>query len=143
MTLDQPVRPNAPHVVAEIIDGEAVIMHLGSGHYFSAQGTGAELWALIEQGATERGMTEFLRARYGLEDGRARAGVAAFMASLQQHDLVRSGGDPAPAPAPVSVAGVAYTEPSLSVFSDMQNLLLLDPIHDVSEAGWPMPKPAE
>ena len=50
---------------------------------------------------------------------------------------------PAPAPAPVSVAGVAYTEPSLSVFSDMQDLLLLDPIHDVSEAGWPMPKPAE
>jgi hypothetical protein len=28
----------------------------------------------------------------------------------------------------------------LNVYSDMQDLLTLDPIHDVDAAGWPMPK---
>src|SRR6187397_1108133 len=48
---DQLLRPNSPSVVSEIIDGEAVIMNLATGHYFSALGTGGELWALIEKGA--------------------------------------------------------------------------------------------
>ncbi len=30
--------------------------------------------------------------------------------------------------------------PVLDVYSDMQDLLLLDPIHDVDETGWPTPK---
>ena len=39
--------------------------------------------------------------------------------------------------------GAAWTAPVLEVFTDMEDLLLLDPIHDVSEAvGWPMQKPA-
>jgi hypothetical protein len=28
----------------------------------------------------------------------------------------------------------------LEVFTDMEDLLLLDPIHDVGDAGWPMPQ---
>jgi hypothetical protein len=29
----------------------------------------------------------------------------------------------------------------LNKYSDMQELLLLDPIHDVDDAGWPKPNP--
>ena len=35
---------NSPSVVGEIIDGEAVIMDLRAGHYFSSQGAGCEIW---------------------------------------------------------------------------------------------------
>ena len=30
-----------------------------------------------------------------------------------------------------------YTAPKLATYSDLQDLLLLDPIHDVDETGWP------
>jgi hypothetical protein len=30
-----------------------------------------------------------------------------------------------------------FAEPVIEEFDDMQGLLLLDPIHDVSEEGWP------
>jgi len=33
---------------------------------------------------------------------------------------------------------IAYAPPVLETFSDMQDLLLLDPIHEVDDAGWPM-----
>jgi hypothetical protein len=37
---------------------------------------------------------------------------------------------------------LAFTQPVLEVYTDMQDLLLLDPIHEVDEeAGWPSPKP--
>jgi hypothetical protein len=35
-----------------------------------------------------------------------------------------------------------FTPPVLEVFADMRDLLLLDPIHDVAEVGWPTAKPS-
>ncbi len=33
-----------------------------------------------------------------------------------------------------------FTEPTVHTYADMQDLLLLDPIHDVDETGWPNAK---
>jgi len=33
-----------------------------------------------------------------------------------------------------------YTKPVLNVFTDMQEVIALDPVHDVSEKGWPHKK---
>jgi len=33
-----------------------------------------------------------------------------------------------------------FSAPVLNAYTDMEELLLLDPIHDVDQAGWPMPK---
>jgi hypothetical protein len=33
-----------------------------------------------------------------------------------------------------------FTPPALTKFTDMQDLLLLDPIHDVGSGGWPAKK---
>ena len=33
-----------------------------------------------------------------------------------------------------------FTTPTLEIFSDMQDILLLDPVHDVDERGWPINK---
>ena len=143
---DQLLRPNSPSVVSEIIDGEAVIMNLATGHYFSAQGTGGELWALIENGASERRMVEYLLLRYRIDEIEARTGVAAFVSKAREHDLVvATQAEPAPVdeqPATPTLTE-SYAIPQLNAYSDMEDLLLLDPIHDVSEAGWPMPKPAD
>ena len=35
---------------------------------------------------------------------------------------------------------IPYEKPKIETFSDMKDLLLLDPIHDVDETGWPSPR---
>jgi hypothetical protein len=33
-----------------------------------------------------------------------------------------------------------FLPPEIDIFSDMQDILLLDPVHDVDESGWPILK---
>jgi len=33
--------------------------------------------------------------------------------------------------------GAAFAPPELHTFNDMNDLLLIDPIHEVAETGWP------
>ena len=52
---------------------------------------------------------------------------------------------PAPDDAPPPSAGASRTgdfvPPMLARFNNMSDLLLLDPIHDVDEQGWPRERP--
>jgi len=60
----------APSVVSEVIDGEAVIMDLRTGYYYSARDTGALAWTWIEQGCSERAIAGRIAARFAV--GRMR-----------------------------------------------------------------------
>ena len=42
-------RINYPQVINETIDGEAIIINLVTGSYYSLDKTGAEVWELIER----------------------------------------------------------------------------------------------
>lgn len=133
---------NSPGVIAESVDGEVLIINLESGAYYSAAGSGEEIWALLSSGCSIGEATNHLSVRYG--DG-ARPAVAAAverMASefLAEQLLVATDGDPAPPPA-AGPATTAFADPVLNKYTDMQDLLLLDPIHEVTEAGWPNIRP--
>ena len=66
------------------------------------------------------------------------------MAKLQMENLVTSVdclADVTPSAIENAVAvKQPFEAPILNKYNDMQELLLLDPIHDVDEAGWPNTK---
>ncbi len=133
---------NAPMVVSETIDGEAIIMHHGTGHYFDTSGSGALLWQAIEAGASVDTLASRLTGAYRIEPGAAQATVRAFVDGLFAHDLVRREAGTATAfLAPVGDRE-AFAAPLLGVHADLADMLLLDPIHDVDETGWPAARPA-
>ena len=145
--MDPTLRVNAPAVVAEVIDGEAVIMDLASGHYFSTQGVGSDIWRAIEGGASRSDIVRSLVSAYDVEPHVAGSAVTSFVEELVLRKLViESNGEP-PHATPVEAAGsgsrLPFTPPVLNSYTDMEELLLLDPIHDVDETGWPMPKTPE
>lgn len=134
-------------VASEIIDGEAIIMQLRTGHYFSARNTGAVIWSLFTQGVHLPTVSKLLADATGASIDEVRARVSDFAADAERHMLgaVEEVVDQA-ASIPPQITMIAvpaqWVSPVLEVFSGMQDLLLLDPIHDVSnEAGWPMQKP--
>ncbi len=141
-------RPNAPQVIGEVIDDEAILIDLESGSYFSLVGTGALIWAGIERGATLDDLVASLDRVCGGVPGDTRQQVEAFLADLASHQLIvatdghtpTAGGPVEPHPAEAGVTR-AYQPPTLQRFDDMQELILLDPIHEVDEQeGWPRAK---
>lgn len=130
---------NSPTVVGEIIDDEAVILNLQSGQYFNTLGSGAAIWAGLERGATVAKLAALLVARFDVNMVAASEAVAAFLELLDHHGLIRTGdGAPEAATAPVSATREPFIAPELGVHSDLDDMLRLDPIHDVDQVGWPI-----
>jgi hypothetical protein len=131
-------RVNSPFVISETIQGETIIIHLNTGTYYSLQGSGAEVWESIAGAATAAEIATDLAARYPVAAEEAEATVNALIADLQAEELIVASDaterESAPAPA---AAGGEFVAPSLAKFTDMQDLVLLDPVHEVSETGWP------
>jgi hypothetical protein len=142
---NQRFRINTPTVTHETIDGEAVIINLDSGNYYSLVEAGSFIWALVEKGASANEVQDLLQQTYQGDAADIDRGVQQLLAQLQQENLIV----PVDGSAAVDLTEVmpssnghgkpSFNAPLLNKFSDMQELLLLDPIHDVDEAGWPKP----
>jgi hypothetical protein len=104
--------------------------------YYSLTGAGADVWALLDAGLAAPEIVELL-AR-GAEPAVVDAGVQALIAQLLGEGLIARADRPAGA-AP-ALQGGPWVAPRLETFNDLQELLLLDPIHDVDERGWPRAK---
>jgi|JI10StandDraft_1071094.scaffolds.fasta_scaffold68600_3 hypothetical protein len=130
-------------IVHETLDGEAVIINLQSGTYYSLQGVGAVLWQDVVASTTVAALGERISAEAGLSGDAARAAVERFVAGLHDEALVAveppPTGAPSDGPALPDDLGQALT---LQRFTDVQELLALDPVHDVDEVGWPVKAPA-
>ena len=64
---------------------------------------------------------------------------SALVADLVDHELVRETAE-APKALPVlNGERGAYVSPGVDKYTDMQELILLDPVHEVDAIGWPAP----
>jgi hypothetical protein len=127
---------SSDRVVSETIDGEVVAIDLESGRYYSLEGPAARAWEAIQAGQDVDGIVAAVAAEAGVGADEARADVTAFLAELQTEGLLLAGnGDSPPAPGPGRVPLVLHR------YTDMQDLIVLDPIHDVDETGWPNRRP--
>jgi len=148
MTLPQPTKFHfdEPAVACQIMDGEAIVIHFDRGDYFSVKGSGAFLLGLLERGRGSSELASALSQRFGVELESASRVVSSFLAQLLEEGLVvESAGDASTAASfsaspgsEVETARELEFEPPLLVkYTDLQDLLVLDPIHDVILTGWP------
>jgi hypothetical protein len=138
--MSQNFRIAAPAVLGDIIEGEAIVVDMRNGHYFSADGYGALIWDAIRRGHSGGQISQALRAAKGvaLDDL-----VAEFIAALLAEGLIEPCDAALPAePYQVDTALLANASlpPRLVRHTDMEDLILLDPIHDVDVVGWPARK---
>jgi Coenzyme PQQ synthesis protein D (PqqD) len=136
-------RVNSPQVIYENIDGELILVHMEKGAYYTTDEVGAALWDLIESRCTVSEMCEALAAQFEAGPEEIAAATASFLEVLIAEELVLPE-DPAadrPArPRAPSAARRPFRVPGLQPYRDMQDMLALDPIHDVEAAGWPVPR---
>jgi hypothetical protein len=137
-------RVNSPKVTHETLDGEVVIINLDTGSYYSMNATGAAIWNLLDVGMPVEQVIATLSQRYLGDPQEVTAGVRTLIEKLQEENLmvVDEGTTIAATNGAVPKALNETTLPPfefpiLQKYTDMEDLLLLDPIHEVDDTGWP------
>lgn len=124
-------------IMHQEIDGEVVIVNLDNGYYYNLDNLGAQLWQLIVNGHSPAGIQEQMQLRYSNETVQVTAEVGNFFSELEAEGLVTCGEGLAKK-TPITLPQFPYITPQLQKYTDMDSLLMLDPIHEVDEgAGWP------
>lgn len=134
-------RVHSPNVISETVGGETIIVNLASGHYFNLQGTAVDVWQGLERGESVEDIVLELERRYEAAHGEIEAAVNKLLDDVVAAELVVDDGDgagEARRPRPQEVGErVPFVPPSFARFTDMQDIILLDPVHEVDARGWP------
>ena len=135
-------RINRPEVIHEQFEDEYVVVNLKTGSYYSLSGSAPVVWDAIGNGATEPEILQTVSSSYTLALSSIQSQVQEVLKSMQDEELVVGESIPAdsrPPRQPLAPApeGAQFFLPVVEKYTDMQELLLLDPIQQVDETGWP------
>ena len=117
-------------VAAKVMDGEAVIINLTSGVYYSMDKVGAVLWDLIQSGHNLQECIDIVMTLYDISGEQVQDDAESLIRELVQEDLIVPSGREAADPMG-GESGQAhdqpYEAPILNIYRDMGDLLALDP----------------
>jgi hypothetical protein len=123
-------------ITAKIMDGEAIIINLANGTYYSMDGVGAEIWKWINLEMSLEECAAQITSLYDVEPEKAQADVMRLVEELLAENIIKEitvehqNSDP-------SEKGLQYESPKLNIFRDMGDLLALDPpTPGVGEMPW-------
>ena len=135
----EPIRVS-PWVTHERLDDEVIAINLETGAYYALDGVAADCWVLSAAGSEIDEVVAVVTERYDVDASRARADIATFLDELVTERLVVTGGGELAPEVPLApvTAKKPYAAPAVQKYDDLEDLLLLDPIHEVDEAGWPV-----
>jgi hypothetical protein len=138
---------NAPTVAWEAVEGEVIVINLGTGTYYSLAAAGALLWEGLAAGATVADCVAAVRERYEGDEQLVRRALDELIGDLKAEGLVVPGSpddtqDNSPGFVPEGSADdgarAPFVAPRLERYIDLQNLIQLDPVLAVDERGWPL-----
>jgi hypothetical protein len=77
-----------PEVLSRVLDGEAVLLHLGSGMYFGMNDVATRAWEEITKGATFGGVLTTLLDEFEVTEDVVRGDLERFVEALVEKKLV-------------------------------------------------------
>ena len=149
MNLAIPYKVDKTNVVSEKFDDEIVIINLESGNYYSLEGIGFDIWSLIENGDSINEIVELIIRRYDSGEGEEiNKLVSKFIAELHDEGLIIPDESLKNKDVKATIGqNETITVPGNSLsnldkmvlhkYTDMQDFLLVDPIHEVEYTDWP------
>jgi hypothetical protein len=125
-------------LVSRQFDDEIILANFETGIYYSLIGTAADIWLGLKAGAS----IEEITAGFATSDTSGPAvtaeDISNFVEKLLTEKIVAPhDGNPDREPWSVQFSDPA-SPPRLDQFDDLRDLLFLDPVHEVSESGWPL-----
>jgi hypothetical protein len=126
-----------PMLVSRQFEDEVILANFETGVYYSLTETAADIWIGLNSGATIEDIVAAL-ARHNSADVVDRETLVKTFVDelLTEKILLPCEDDVDPQPWTPHFSN-SFSPPVLNRFDDLRELLFLDPVHDVSEAGWP------
>jgi hypothetical protein len=143
--IHQCLRIRDDEVAAKVIDGEAVIINLASGNYYSMDKAGGLIWEMIQAGHSLEQTVTALVACYEVAREQAEDDVLRVAAELVQENLVIPSEDGAPPWTHASEVRERrpYVAPNLNAYREMGDLLALDPpVPGLGDLTWKAEEPS-
>ena len=124
-------------IAGEEFEDEVVLIDVDKGLYFSLQGAAKDIWhAFTEARLTQTVVKAFVTQ---VADADAKA-VDDVVEQMKQHEiLIPATVAAGSGVAALSFGNIAFAAPMLQSFSDLAELIAIDPVHEVdAEMGWPL-----
>ena len=135
-------RSNSPPVIQETIDGETIMVNLDTGRYYWLDPLASYLCGSMEDGASGEELLEEVTRRFPADRSDVEREVLGLVDRLEEENLLvpTDRAEPSERTPREFPALATFEAPVFKVYTDMQELLLLDPVHDVGVEGWPEPR---
>jgi hypothetical protein len=130
------------NILSDVFGEEVVLVNLESGVYYSLKYSAAQIWIrLINQYSPTEVFADLIQI-YQVDENDLISDINLFFTQLLEDKIIKIASETEKKSIEFNSKGilVTYTSPVLETFSDMQEILLLDPVHDVDKAGWPISK---
>ena len=134
---------DSTNVATEIFDNEAVLINIPQGKYYSVRGnTGIRILEILQEPISLDNILATIQNEFELaDDGSSVTKIKEFINQLENENVVILVTETIE----FKIAGtdfkLPYEKTELEIFDDMQELIMLDPVHDVeSFKGWPQKK---
>ena len=137
------LRVPSARIAADVVDGEVVVINLDTGSYYSTDGIGCDAWVLLASGRTLGEVVDVLRDRYDAQAGEVEEYVRVLVGKIVADGLMLPASDSdvpvdvGAVPLPPIAARLPFEPADFVGYDDMKGLLLLDPVHEVDDRGWP------
>lgn len=130
--------PNAS-IIHELLGEEVIVADLDNGNYYSLNGAGATLWQLLMRGNSDVAAIAEMQAHYpAIADVKDQ--MTKFIEEVLGYKLLEVTETPIVNTQQPIKWPEMFVSPMMYCYGDMQQLLMLDPIHEVDELGWPHAK---
>jgi len=144
LNLQARYRPRDEEVASKVIDGEAIIINLGNGIYYSMDKVGALIWDLLQSGCMLEEIIRAVTGEYDVSREQAESNVCQLVQELIQENLVVSTENGIPLPTADQFdhqEKATYETPKLNIYRDMGDLLALDPpVPGLGDTPWKEPE---
>jgi len=132
MSPDKRMKINGPSTIFDQSDGQTVIINLVTGHYFRLDEPSSRLWERLKDSPSCASLLASCRNADELA-----AKLPAIIDELNSHGLIVLA-DIADGKADEKPGDWRFEGFALEKFTDLEDILGLDPIHEVDpELGWP------
>ncbi|MDH2398845.1 PqqD family protein [Bradyrhizobium sp. SSUT18] len=127
-----------PLLISQQFDSEVVLANYQNGVYYNLDGSAAQVWLGLKANRTVEGIASALAAATGGDAASITPQVQAFVDSMLAEGFIAEGAADADVETWTPVLSGAFAAPEFQRFDNLRELLLMDPVHDAGDEGWPL-----